>query len=152
MSTNQTASVVIILNACFMFLIVITALFFLGLLTDLGAGGEMRAVVIASIMLFSNVGFFAFGIGFLIAGKSSPVSWFNKLLPWLVIVSFSTAAIDGIYTPLTGPVTDAQVALIGVSVAIIALILILIETIKFSKRVKGADDEAVSSSGALQGK
>lgn len=140
MNDNQSTqekqgSSVIILNASHLFLIIMTSAFFLGLLTNLGRGGDMRAAVTVSIFLVSNVSFFSVGIGLLIVGRSWPVSLFNKLIPWITMIAFTVAAFKEIYEPFIGPVTDRGVAAIGIGVGIVMFALTIMETVKFSGRV-----------------
>jgi hypothetical protein len=136
-SATPTDNVVVFVNAGFIFVLVMTGLFFAGLLTDLGVEeGTMRGAVVFSIFIFSDLAFAAIGLGLLIGGKHSPISKFNKLLPWIALFTITAASLGAIVAPFTDEeVTDTQV---GISSMILCLILCGLtgnEMFAFSKRV-----------------
>ena len=137
---EKRGSSVIIINASHLFLIIMTSAFFLGLFTNLGVGDDMRSAITVAIFLVSDVSFFSVGIGLLIVGRSWPVSFFNKCIPWITLVAFSVASLKEIYEPLIGPVSDKGVAMIGIGIGVVMFALTLVETIKFSGRVLTRDD------------
>ncbi|MBF0169901.1 MAG: hypothetical protein HQK87_02235 [Nitrospinae bacterium] len=133
---RTTDEVVVILNVSHMFMIVMTALFFAAMFTDLGPDGTMRWVVAAGVILFSDLAFIGIGIALAVAMKSTKISKGNHWVVWLTVPLLSIPPLPELYEGLIGffP-TDHQIAWFSIAVSGILFLWTWVENIPFWKRV-----------------
>ncbi len=132
---RTTDEIVVILNVSHMFMIVMTALFFAAMFTDLGTDGTMRWVVAAAVVLFCDLAFIGIGVGLAVAMKSTEVSKGNHWVVWLTIPLLSIPPIPELYSGLLGffP-SDAQIAWFSIAVSGILFLWTWIENVPVWKR------------------
>lgn len=125
----------VIVNICHFVMVIMTGAFFLGLLTDLGTDGTMRWVVAAAVILFSDLAFAGVGVALIVAARYTHVRLTNHLLPWVTLIVLSVIPVTEAYDSLTGPVSDAQVAWIGLGASALLTLWAWIETAHVRHRV-----------------
>jgi len=127
----------VIVNICHLFMIIMTGAFFTGLFTDLGTDGTMRWVVAAAVVLFSDLAFAGVGIALIVAARYTKVRLTNHLLPWVTLIVLSLIPITEAYDSFTGPVTDTQVAWLGIGASVLLTLWAWVETTHVRHRVSG---------------
>lgn len=136
---RTTDEVLVILNVSHMFMIIMTALFFAAMFTDLGPDGTMRWVVAAGVILFSDLAFIGIGIALAVAAKSAYVSKGNHWVVWLTVPALSIPPIPELYAGIIGffP-TDHQIAWFSIALSGILFLWTWVENKPIWKRANAA--------------
>ncbi len=132
-SVREEKPVLLIINVSLIVVIVIAAMLYAGLFTDLGVDDSMRFAVLAGVFLVCDVAFFAMGVALIFMSRKRKVTWINMLIPFLAIPAFSILPVKEIYEPFTGPITDIQIGLAGLLVALFLIGLVIMEIIRFRR-------------------
>ena len=131
-SSDQT---LLIINICYMVVVVITIGFFLGMLTDLGNDGTMRSAVSAGIFLVSDMAFTGVIIGLLVVSRATKVTLSNFAIPVISIIVLTMIPLGETYESLTGPLSDAQTGWLGIAVSIILLAWMIVVAANVKRRI-----------------
>ncbi len=128
MAVNPKKPVSVVLNMVVIVILVSTALFYMGLFTDLGAkDGSMRSAVAISVVLVSDVGLLALGIVLFIAGRKGKISFPNRVLPLFAIPIVT-------YPDFMQGYSDTQVGVIGVVVSLLLTGAMVVFSLQIMKK------------------
>ncbi|VAX23657.1 hypothetical protein MNBD_NITROSPINAE02-967 [hydrothermal vent metagenome] len=134
MGKSSAKSTLAIINGCLAFMFVLTGAFYLGLYTDFAKEeGAMRWIVGAAVFLLSDLSFIIISVVLFFVSQRTPVSMRNRLYPIVAIPLFSIPPFTEIYERFTGPVTDSQLATIGLLLGIMFAGLVIYEVMKAGK-------------------
>lgn len=133
---RTTDQILVLLNVSHIFMIIMTAIFFAAMFTDLAPDGTMRWVVAAGVILFSDLAFIGIGVALEVAARSVKVTAVNKWLVWLTIPVLSIPPAPELYAGIIGffP-TDHQIAWVAIALSAILSLWTFYETLPVWKRI-----------------
>ncbi len=134
MDASNAKSTLAIINGCLAFMFILTGAFYLGLYTDYAKEeGAMRWIVGAAVFLLSDLSFIIISVVLFFVGQRTYVSTRNRLYPIVAIPIFSIPPFTEVYESLTGPVTDFQLATMGILLAVTFAVLVILEVMQGRK-------------------